>query len=65
MTVHEPIVNDNDRLELMATAKALGAHRSSVLRWTHMGILQCGIRKSNGRRFWTGREIKRFWRAMM
>lgn len=65
MTVSEPIINDTDRLELKDAAEALKAHKSSILRWTHMGLLHCGIRRSNGRRFWTGKELKRFWKSMM
>lgn len=63
MTTKEPQLNLNDRLELKAAAEVLSVSKGTVLRYTKQGLLHAGIKKSNGRRFWLGSEIIRFWRA--
>lgn len=60
----EKIITEiNARYELKAAADILGVSKSTVLRWTRQGLLKCSIRRSNGRRVWTGAELLRFWRA--
>lgn len=63
MTQTQPMVAPEGRYELKQAAEALGINRSSLLRHTHAGRIKCSIRKSNGRRVWTGAELIRFWRA--
>ena len=63
MTTSQPNVRPNDRLELRDAAKALKVNRSTIIRWTASGKLHCGKRKGNGRNFWSGAEILKFWQA--
>ena len=45
----------------------LGIHRNTLRRYTNIGPLgiDCKHRKSNGRKFYTGMDIIKFWRASM
>ena len=63
MTTNTPKVKPDDKYELRETAQLLGVHATTVLRWTRIGLLRCSIRRINGRRVWTGKEILSFWRA--
>ena len=59
----EPNVKLGGRFSVEETATLLGVHRNSILRYTNQGKLRFGVRKGNSRRFYTGAEILRFWRA--
>lgn len=61
----EPQVSPQGRYGLTEAAKALGINPSTLQRYTERGLIKCSIRKSNGRRFWTGAELIRLWRACM
>lgn len=63
MTNTVPKINPDARLELREAAAILNVDRSSILRWTTIGRLRCGIKKSNGRKYWTGAELIRFWKS--
>ena len=63
MTRFQPDVVPEGRYELKEAAAALQIDRSTLLRQTYKGKIRCGIRRSNGRRVWTGAEIIRYWRA--
>ena len=65
MTTTQPDVCPNGRYELLAASQALGVHRSTLLRYTHMGLIKCSISTGNGRHIWRGSEIIRFWRQFM
>lgn len=65
MTKTEPNVKPTDRFELREAAEVMEVDKSTILRWTNKGLLSCRIRRSNNRRFWTGAELVRFWRACM
>ena len=60
MVNEEPKVADFGRYSIAETSKLLGIHRNTLLRWTKAGI---GVRRGTMRKFYLGREIKRFWRA--
>lgn len=63
MITTTPNINPAARLELREAAAALEVDKSSIQRWTSIGRLRCGIKKSNGRKFWTGAELIRFWKS--
>ncbi|MDD2304497.1 MAG: helix-turn-helix domain-containing protein [Prolixibacteraceae bacterium] len=63
VTATEPEVIDTARYSTTETCKILSLCRATVLRYTNQGALRCGIRKSNGRKFYTGSDIKKFWKA--
>ena len=59
----EPQIPLNARYELRQVAEILRVDRSTILRWTHTGMMSCSIRRANRRRVWTGAEIIRVWRS--
>ena len=59
----EPNVAISGRYSVEETAKLLGVHRNSILRYTNEGKLRFGVRRGNSRRYYTGAEILRFWRS--
>lgn len=65
MTSKEPNVLPTAKYELKEVARLLDVHKSTVLRWTKLGYMNCSIRKTNHRRVWTGAEITKVWRACM
>lgn len=63
MTVIEPKVDKDGRYSAKEAANLLGVSRSTLARSVKAGKIKCGIRRSNGRRFYLGMEIVRYWRA--
>lgn len=63
MTNTEPEVADNGRYSLSETCKVLKLSIKTVLKYTDTGDLKHGIHKHNGRKFYKGSEIKKFWKA--
>lgn len=61
----EPQIPDTARYSGAEVAKILGVSPRTVANYVQRGLLACGRHRHNGRRFFTGREIKRFWRCMM
>lgn len=65
MVTVEPNVRSDGRYSVQETAHLLGIHRNTLLRYTNKGRISCGIRRSTTRKFFTGREIIRFWKAQL
>lgn len=67
MVVDEPKVSPTGRYTIGQAAEILGVHRNTLRRYTNTGPtgITCQHRKSNGRKFYTGLEIVRFWRAQI
>jgi len=67
MVNEEPKVSPNARYSIGEAAQILGVHRNTLRRYTNTGPtgISCGFRKSNGRKFYTGKDIIKFWRAML
>lgn len=65
MVNEEPKVPDMGRYTITETCKLLGIHRNTLLRWTSAGAIRCGIRRTNKRKFYLGREIKRCWKGVL
>ena len=63
MVNEEPKVSDFGRYSIMETCKLLGIHRNTLSKWTKAGTIRCGVRRGTMRKFYLGREIKRFWKA--
>ena len=65
MVNEEPQVSPTARYSIQEAAAILGIHRNTLRRYTNVGMIgiKCQFRKSNGRRFYTGLEIVKFWRA--
>ncbi|MDE6183214.1 MAG: helix-turn-helix domain-containing protein [Rikenellaceae bacterium] len=63
MTATEPKVDKDGRYSTKETAKMLGISRRTLDDHARIGKIKYGRRRSNGRRFYTGMEIVRYWRA--
>lgn len=59
----EPNVSDKNKYSPKQTCELLGMHRNTLARYTDQGAIKCEIHKHNGRKYYTGHEIKRFWKA--
>lgn len=65
MTTTIPQVPDTGRFNVAQTSLLLGINRSTLRRYTDAGLIRCGFRKTNYKKFYTGQEIKRFWEAQL
>ena len=65
MTALEPIVAPTNRYTIAETAKILGIHRNTLRMHTESGLIKCGYRKTNARRFYTGMEIMKYWKSQL
>lgn len=65
MVNEEPQVPPTARYSIQEAAAILGIHRNTLRRLTNIGPtgIKCQYRRSNGRRFYTGLDIVKFWRA--
>ncbi len=65
MLATEPRVSENGRYSLREACELLGVHKTTMIRWVKEGKIRYGIRRSNYRKFYLGRELVRFWRAQL
>ena len=65
MVSEEPNVSAAGRCSVTEAAKALGVHRNTLQRYTEAGLIKCGYRRANARKFYCGGEILRLWRARL
>lgn len=63
MVNEEPKVSMNGQYSTNDTAKLLGVSRTTLWRMADARMIKCSSHLSNGRRFYYGHEILRFWRA--
>lgn len=63
MTIKEPEVITTGRYPVGKASKILEIDRKTLYRHTKDGFIKCGFRRTNGRRFYTGSEIIRYWKA--
>ena len=59
-----PDVPENGRYSATETAALLGIHRDTLRRHSEAGLIKFGLRRSSMRKFYLGREINRYWKAM-
>ena len=59
----EPIVSNYGRYSVTQVCNLLNIHRNTLINYTNQGTIRCGIRKSNGRKFYLGVDIKKLWKA--
>ncbi len=65
MKQDEPKIVTTAKYSISEVAEILGVTTATINRWTAKGMIHAGRRRLNGRRFWTGAEILRAWRAQM
>ena len=63
MIKSEPQVNLSGKYELREAAKVLEISPSCLAKWTAQGKIKAGVKKVNGRKFWSGAELLRVWKA--
>lgn len=61
----EPKVAPTGRYSIKETCQVLGICRNTLLYYTNAGMIKCGFRRHTRRKFYTGVEILKFWRATM
>lgn len=59
----EPHVITTGRYPISKASEILGINRKTLYRHTIDGLIKCGFRRTNGRKFYTGGEILRYWKA--
>ena len=64
ITALEPQAVPAGRYNSKQASALLGIHRNTLRNYTDAGEIKCGYRK-NGRKFYLGREIVRFWREQL
>lgn len=63
MVTEMPNVKDTAQYSVKDTADLLGVSPRAIENWLRKGHIKCSRRKHNGYRFFTGKEIKRFYTA--
>jgi len=63
MTNNRPDVHTEGRYSINEVTAMLGINRSTLRRYTDKGLIRCGRWRTNGRPFYTGKEIMRLWIA--
>ncbi len=63
MTTEIPDVTMTGRYNVTQTSAALGINKSTLLRYTMAGLINCGFRRRTYRKFYLGSEIIRFWKS--
>ena len=64
MTWTEPQVADNARIPIGKAAGLLGISRETLRVHSDNGLIRCHFNQATKRRYYTGRELKRYWRLM-
>jgi len=62
ITTFLPEVHEDGRYSVNEASKALGIHQNTLRQYTVAGYIRPSFRKTNMRPFYTGHEIKRFWK---
>jgi len=65
ITSQRPDITLTGRYSVSETCTILGIHRNTLSSYTNTGHIKCGFRKMNGRKFYLGSEILKFWEAQM
>lgn len=63
MVAEEPKVNITGKYPISEAAAALGYSRRHLLRLADEGLIGFVCSRKNGRKYFTGREILRFWKT--
>lgn len=63
MTSDEPKVSMTGKYPIGEATRLLCVARNTLRQYTRDGKIKCGWSRANGRRFYTGAELLRFWRA--
>lgn len=61
ITMVKPDVSPSRRYSIEETRRLLGVARSTLLKWTKDGYIECHYHKAGLRRFYTGLDILKCW----
>ena len=65
MTAVRPDVKPEGRYSVAETCQFLGIKSRTTLRsWVSQGLIKQGVRRTNGRPFFTGSEIMKCWSSV-
>lgn len=56
-------ISKTGRYSTTEAASLLGVNRSTLSRWLERGVIKCGYRRHNNRRFYEGSELIRFFNS--
>lgn len=65
MRAEEPRLSDTGRYTMTEASNALGIHRNTLRRYWQQGKLKATYRKMDGRKLFTGFELKKLWRIAL
>lgn len=65
MTATEPMVSDQGRYTSTQACAVLGIHRNTLRRYWQQGKIKATFRKADGRKLFSGTEIKKLWRVAL
>lgn len=65
MTTEKPDVKPMNRYSIPEACKLLEISKSAIYNYIKSGVIKCGVRRHNLRKFITGQEIERFWKAYL
>ena len=63
ITCNEPQVVATSRYSIGETCAILCINRKTLAKYTKAGLIKCGYRPHTFRKFYTGLDIMKFWRA--
>ncbi len=63
ITSREPQVEAASRYSIGETCAILTINRKTLAKYTGSGLIKCGYRKGTMKKFYTGLDIMKFWRA--
>ena len=61
MTTEPPKVTENGRYPIGEAAKLLGISPRHLLRLATEGILRYSVSRKNGKKYFSGKELLRYW----
>lgn len=61
MRVIMPQIADDSKYTVCQASEVLGVHRDTIRRWVNSCLLKPRFSKINGRKFFLGKDLKKFW----
>lgn len=58
-------IPDTGQYTIKETAAIIGIHRNTLRNYTNGGIIRCSFRRGTGKKFYYGKEIKRYLTATL
>lgn len=65
MVTEQPNVQASSRYSVTETCKILGIHRNTLRKYTTLGRIKSGVRKSTAKKFYLGSEILNLWQRQI